>query len=162
MAVPWGPLTGYLPLPAARETSHALATAPRACAPGGRVTWRKPGPPGPLALLPDRHVLGAVCCELRAVPAGPAVLQAHPGGARHEVHLGGPGIPERDAPKSPLPIRRHGDVVRREPLRHDVVLVEPGIAAALGAGRHRKRDGVLPRRQAPQARHPHLDEEQPA
>jgi hypothetical protein len=45
--------------------------------------------------------------------------------------------------EAPSPVCRHGDVVRREPLRDDVVLVEPDITAAVALERHLERYGVL-------------------
>ena len=55
-----------------------------------------------------------LCRECRTVPARPAVLQAQSCNTRHEIHLGRPGVPERNAPEPPFPVCRHGDVVRRE------------------------------------------------
>src|SRR5690606_2711926 len=87
-----------------------------------------------------------------------AVFQSHSCDACHQIHLGRPGVPERKSAERARPVWRHRDVVGRELLCDDVVLVESDVAPC-GAGLHRERDGVLSGRQASQVRQTHLDED---
>ena len=68
-------------------------------------------------------MLAAVARERLALPSAPALAQAHPGELRHQVELGGPRVAERDRETFDLPVDDL-EVMRREPLVRDVVLVD--------------------------------------
>ena len=77
------------------EPSTSTPAAPRRSARRGgqrqargrcRSAWR-------LRAFVDRHVRRAERRERLALPARPAVLEPHPGQARHQVQLGGPRVP---------------------------------------------------------------------
>src|SRR6266496_1818939 len=125
------------PTSAARRTSRGRKRS--TCLPVGRggAGWapgepRRPrvSAPGGGALV-DGHVQGAGGGEGLALPAAPAVAEAEPAQACHQVELGGPRVAQ-DAGHQPRARLAELDLLRDQALRHRV---EP-------AGRQHHRVGV--------------------
>src|SRR5207244_7624648 len=104
-----------------------------------------PGRPSPprrglrrrlLQLLPYGDVLAALGSERLAVPAAPALAQAHPGNLRHEIELRGPDITERH--RGTLETATDIiEMVRDQSLVGHVVLVDPPMLVARREDVHR-------------------------
>src|SRR5215203_4492048 len=67
-----------------------------------------------------RHVPLARAGERLAFPAAPAVLQAQPRDARHQIELARPGVPGHDRLQT-HPLAGHNHVAFVEALRHGVM-----------------------------------------
>src|SRR6185369_9160103 len=78
---------------------------------------------------PDRDVLPAVARERLAPPARPALHETHAGDPGHEVELGRPDVAERARRVLDL-VADPREMVRDQPLRGDVVLVDAPVARA--------------------------------
>jgi hypothetical protein len=98
-------------------------------------------------------VHAALAHERLSLPAGPALAQAHPGKLGHEVELGGPRVTERN--REALESSVHDlEVMGREALRRDVVLVDPPSRLAQMEGAQ-----GLTGRKPPEPGHAYLDDE---
>src|SRR6476469_2985464 len=140
--------------PSPTRARARLRSVPRA----GRIREATPRlPRGPLRVSvggrPDRDVLAALARERLAIPAAPALAQAHACELGHQVELRRPYVAERHREEPPAPVDER-EVVRDEALVRDVVLVDTPVRRTCVEDVER-----LTRRQAPKAGHADLDHE---
>ena len=110
--------------PAARDRASDGRQTPREIRARQRRGARRLRTPGSHGFSQTETCLRAVARERLPVPAAPALAQAHPGQLRHEVELRGPGVAERNR-EALEPSVDDPEVMGREALRRDVVLVDP-------------------------------------
>ena len=109
--------------------------------------------PSVARLLPDRHVSPALARERLSCPPGVPFAQPKPRQFGHEVELGRPHVSMR-RPEPPDAAIFDVDVMRREALSSEVVLVDPPVPVVS------LEDAVpVPHRQPLEVRDPQLDDE---
>ena len=85
---------------------------------------------------PHRYVVGAACVEAVTVPVGPAVLEAHPTQASHEVQFARPGVAVHEGKGPRAPGSVDNDLRGRQQLLGRIVILydQPGETAAQAPG----------------------------